>query len=935
MKKLGVAFIAVLIFIIPFTLAFMQDDSSPSLDITGVDANELPKVLVNANVLDASDQLISGLTIEDFTIGGDLQDIATIINVENITDDGLAFASVLVIDTSSSMAGAPFENAQEAARRYIGALGPNDPVAIIAFDSTVRTLQDYTTDKAALLATIDNISFGGQTALYDATLAGIEKAAEAPLSRRAVVILSDGGEFGGVSKSLREDSFTAATIRGVPVYTVGLGWSVDRRFLEVISAESNAALYESPTPDELLGIYDRLAFLFRSQYIVTLNAPIAADGTRYDFTLQADTPLGLTTVGTGVLRAPIPTPILSLPESIFDAAIDEATTITATVAADDEIESIEYLVNGASASTTESLTIDPVTMAPGIYDLEINVTDIDGDVGTLTTQFEIATLPPTLSIDFAPEAGIELSEAQTITVTAGGQSAITGVDLLIDGLAVTSDTEAPYTFTLTPFDLQPGEHSLTITATNANEVSTSVEQTFTVAAVPPKLAISGIADNDVLDDTVNVTVLAIGQTPIQSVTVTSGTETLASATDAESVNFDLNAMDFAPGTGSVTVSATDSNDQKIEQTISFTVSALAPEITITGIAEGDILTGDTLVNIETTSQTDVTGLTFAFDVGTATTVSGSSFTISPADLGDGEHTVAITATNSGGQSTTVTIPFTVQLPPTPTHTSLPTDTAIPPTATALPTDTEVPSETPVPTDTDVPPTETSEPTDTLEPSDTPTPDATETAMFEAQIAEQETVDANATSDAQATLEADNATSTVDAVLTIDAQASLDVESTDAADNIKQTADARSTQLVLNSQATADAQSTLEAQSTLDADSTASADTGEPTSVAQVNTEVPTEEASEEATADDATLEPDDEPTAEPTLAPATATDIPTEESLDEPTAQASLTPVTITEVDAQTADEQPPSDNSTAVIAIGVGLLLLILLFLFLRRRGN
>ena len=92
---------------------------------------------------------------------------------------------------------------------------------------------------------------------------------------------------------------------GVPVYTVGLGWSIDRRFLESISAMSNARFYNSPTLEQLITIFDNLAYLFRTQYIVTISADVPADGRCYDFTLNVTTRDGLTASGAAVLRTPI------------------------------------------------------------------------------------------------------------------------------------------------------------------------------------------------------------------------------------------------------------------------------------------------------------------------------------------------------------------------------------------------------------------------------------------------------------------------------------------------------------------------------------------------------------------------------------------------------------------------------------------------------
>ena len=177
----------------------------------------------------------------------------------NINDDSLAFATVLVIDTSSSMAGIPLDLSQAAARVYIEELVPDNPIAIVAFSTEARQVINYTTDRERLLAAIDNLPYGGKTALYAATLRGIELASEAPLPRKAVILLSDGGEYGDISLSSRDESIRAAAIHDVPVYTIGLGWSIDRRFLETIASISDGQFFESPRPEELVDIYRYLA----------------------------------------------------------------------------------------------------------------------------------------------------------------------------------------------------------------------------------------------------------------------------------------------------------------------------------------------------------------------------------------------------------------------------------------------------------------------------------------------------------------------------------------------------------------------------------------------------------------------------------------------------------------------------------------------------
>ena len=270
-------------------VVFTPDENGITVDIIGIDSTDLSQIAIYTSILDASGQLISGLDVGNFAVGGELTGLASVTRVENVSDDDLAFASVLVIDTSSSMADRPLTQVKHAARQNISALGANDPVAIVSFNSQVSLVVDYTTDHDLLLGAIDRLAYGGQTALYDATHLGIEIASGSSVPHRAVVLLSDGGEYGDVSEFTRDESIRAAAFHGVPVFTVGLGWSIDRRFLELISAESNARFYNSPAPESLITIFENLAYLFRTQYIVTISAEVPADGRCYDFTLNVTT----------------------------------------------------------------------------------------------------------------------------------------------------------------------------------------------------------------------------------------------------------------------------------------------------------------------------------------------------------------------------------------------------------------------------------------------------------------------------------------------------------------------------------------------------------------------------------------------------------------------------------------------------------------------
>ena len=180
MKRLIVLLIGILMSI-PVAFVAMQDNAPPiKLQITGINVTQYPTVVVNANVFDRVGRPILGLGQSDFQVLGDLGNNMRIVKVENITDDSLSFSVVLAIDTSGSMTGSPIERTQEAAISFINSIGANDPVAIVTFDNKARLVQDFTIDKTVLTDTINNLAYGGQTALYEGATLAVQTAVKSP-----------------------------------------------------------------------------------------------------------------------------------------------------------------------------------------------------------------------------------------------------------------------------------------------------------------------------------------------------------------------------------------------------------------------------------------------------------------------------------------------------------------------------------------------------------------------------------------------------------------------------------------------------------------------------------------------------------------------------------------------------------------------------------
>ncbi|MEL6526476.1 MAG: VWA domain-containing protein, partial [Chloroflexota bacterium] len=498
----------------------------------------------------------------------------------------------------------------------VQSINENDPVAIVSFDSQVRLEQDFTTDTEQLLSVIDGLQVSGRTALYDAAVQAVQVANNAPTPRRAIVLLSDGAEFGGLSMSSREAGLEVAQQAGVPVFTIGLGFGTDRTYLEGLSVGTNASFFESPTPDELAEIYTGLAALFRTQYIITIESDIPGDGTEYEFTLTAETPDGTTPADTGTIRAPIPVPIVRLDEAQFATAFSEATTIAPTILADDELESIIVSIDDTPIETADdgSFTLDPLEYPPGDYTLSVTATDIDGDSGSASTTFSTAALASDVSFVF--EADEPLTEPTTVIVNADGQTPATSATYAIIGDDISelfeenTDAENDFPLTIDPINYAPADYTLTVGVVNEGGATANLNQAFTVGAVAPRdVSFDNIADDTEITETTDIVISAETQVgaDIDSITL--------SYTDADgnTVTLDdttLNPATLQPGVIELMATVTDTNGQTATGTSAVTIAALPPVITI-----GDIespLMDNTAVDITIESQTPILSVEYNF-----------------------------------------------------------------------------------------------------------------------------------------------------------------------------------------------------------------------------------------------------------------------------------------------------------------------------------
>lgn len=814
MSKRFITFLAILVILIPSIIVLTQEDHTPSFEISGGNLNNYPEGVLSLSVYDPLGQPIPGLEKDAFQFSGLCMGIADLVDVRDITNGELNFSTVLVIDTSTSMSGTPIQKAKEAANLFVDSIGENDLIALYSFDSSVVLEIDYTSDKDALHAAINAMDTGGVTTLYDAATTSIQKASESPTGRRSVLLLSDGAEYGAISKSLKEDALSLATDLGVPVYTIGLGFGADRSFLQQLSTGTNAIYVESPSPADLPEAYANFAALFRSQYEAVFNFTVDGDGSECSLIASADTLFGQTNSSSLRITLPQEIPAIRIPDGLLDGEINTAVYVQPELSATTDIQSMTASLGGTALEVDENrgFTIDPVNFTPGTQTLIITATTVTGKTGSAQFPVMISTLPAVLNI-LGDLVG-EISEPVKITVGVEGQTTVSSVDFLLDGEIIATDNEAPFEFTLDPKDFPPGAHTFSVQATSEDVVSTSEEVQISIFAFPAEIELSQIPD-------------LMNETPVQvSVTVNSQSDlkSLEYAFDGgprqtiQDNTFEIDPNSLGDGQHLLEVFAANAAAQEGRVEHAFSIQLPTPEPTID-------VTGTAIVEAQNATASAIAQAT-AF-VNATSEAKSTLDTLDQATAAAQETTQAETTRDAEIQASRTEAAAENQ---TVTAVALETQNAQA-TLDAIPTEDPAHSESTAVAMANIQATSEAQSTSiaqsTLDALDNATADALATSAAKQEQAtldanatlEQATADANATVDAIAQEATDqaNATLAAEQQATLDANATVDTQNTAVADaqgtlqsNLTLTANSA------NASATAEALSTQNAQATLDA-----------------------------------------------------------------------------------------------------------------------
>lgn len=181
-------------------------------------------IYLNVSVRDArNNRTAPNLRKEDFLVheNGVQQ------TIERFSSEELPYSLLLLLDVSGSTAGF-MDLMKTASIDFTRQISPRDQIAVAVFNSRVRLVQNFTSDRQEVAESINRIRAGGGTAFYDALHTGVREYMKGTEGRKAVVVFTDGvdnqltGDWGNGSRTTFEELYREVQESESLIYTIFL-----------------------------------------------------------------------------------------------------------------------------------------------------------------------------------------------------------------------------------------------------------------------------------------------------------------------------------------------------------------------------------------------------------------------------------------------------------------------------------------------------------------------------------------------------------------------------------------------------------------------------------------------------------------------------------------------------------------------------------------
>lgn len=258
---------------------------------------ETTLVSVPVTVTDTLNRFVLGLDKEHFRIFEDDNEQT----IAHFSGEDAPISLGLLIDTSSSM-GLKLETSRKAVTELLNTLNSSDEAFLIEFNDHARVVDGLTGRLEDVKESLKTLHPGGLTALLDSIHLGLEEMKKAKNPRKALVVISDGGD--NHSRYNQQEIRALVREADVQVYAMGVFEPVllsgmtsaeisGPLLLSQIAEQTGGRAFGASESSQLAEIAEKIAIELHNQYVLTYSpANRSSDGAYRKIKVELRPPTG-------------------------------------------------------------------------------------------------------------------------------------------------------------------------------------------------------------------------------------------------------------------------------------------------------------------------------------------------------------------------------------------------------------------------------------------------------------------------------------------------------------------------------------------------------------------------------------------------------------------------------------------------------------------
>jgi Ca-activated chloride channel homolog len=226
-------------------------------------------VLINVTVTDPMNRLVTGLEKDNFVLfeGSSKQEI------KHFSSEDAPLSLGVIFDISGSMKD-KIDKAREAVVEFFRTANPQDEFFLVTFADKPDVLSEFTRSVEDIQGKLVYAVPKGRTSLLDAVYLGMNKMRDGQNSKKALLIISDGGD----NRSRYTESEIKSIVResDVQIYAIGIydPWAATDEerhgpaLLGEITEVTGGRAYTLSSPNELADTATKIGMELRNQYVL-------------------------------------------------------------------------------------------------------------------------------------------------------------------------------------------------------------------------------------------------------------------------------------------------------------------------------------------------------------------------------------------------------------------------------------------------------------------------------------------------------------------------------------------------------------------------------------------------------------------------------------------------------------------------------------------